>query len=164
VVPRHGAWEVLGWEVAFLSSASLLVTVVLSTVTGVVAYREYREGRFGLAQFPRFAATFMLTFLLGSKVLSPQYMSWLLPLVPLGVGGIWGTGASAVFLAICWMTTLIYPYHYLEVAQGHFPRIEIFLGRNLLLVVLWGLILPLALKSESARDTMQKTAAGQDGT
>jgi hypothetical protein len=150
--------------VAFLSSASLLVTVALSTITGVVAYREYREGRFGPAQFPCFAAAFVLTFLLGAKLLSPQYVIWLLPLVPLGAGGIWGMGVSAVFLAVCWMTTLIYPYHYLEVAQGHFPSIDILLGRNLLLVVLWGLILPLSLKSEPARETMQKTAAGQGGT
>lgn len=115
-------------------------------------------GRFGPAQFPRFAAAFVLVFLLGSKVLSPQYVSWLLPLMPLGMG------VSAVFLAVCWMTTLIYPYHYLEVAQGHFPSIDILLGHNLLLVVLWSFILPLSLKSEPARETMQKTAAGQGGT
>jgi len=130
-------------------------------VTGAVAYREYREGRFGPEQFPRFAAAFVLALLLGSKVLSPQYVIWLLPLVPLGAGGVWGLGVSAVFLAVRWMTTQVFPYHYLEVVQGRFPGIDILLGRNLLLFVLWGLMLSLPSDSEPVGETVRKTAAEQ---
>jgi hypothetical protein len=136
----------------------------LLIVTGAVMYREYREGRFGPEQFPRFAAAFVLAFLLGSKVLSPQYVIWLLPLVPLSAGGVWGLGVSAVFLAVCWMTTQIFPYHYLEVVQGRSPGIDILLGRNLLLLVLWGLMLSLPSESEPVGETVQKSAAGQGGT
>jgi hypothetical protein len=164
VVLEYGAWDVLGQGVAFLSSASLLVTAVLLIVTGAVAYHEYREGRFGPEQFPRFAAAFVLAFLLGSKVLSPQYVIWLLPLVPLSAGGVWGLGVSAVFLGVCWMTTQIFPYHYLEVVQGRSPGIDILLGRNLLLLVLWGLMLSLPSESEPVGETVQKFAAGQGGT
>ena len=162
VVLEYGAWEVLGQGVAFLSSASLLITAVLLVVTGAVAYREYRKGRFGPEQFPRFAAACVLALLLGSKVLSPQYVIWLLPLVPLGAGGVWGLGVSAVFLAVCWMTTQVFPYHYLEVVQGRFPGLDILLGRNLLLLVLWGLMLSLPSGSEPVgREGMRKTAAEQ---
>jgi hypothetical protein len=164
VVLEYGAWDVLGQGVAFLSSASLLVTAVLLIVTGAVMYREYREGRFGPEQFPRFAAAFVLAFLLGSKVLSPQYVIWLLPLVPLSAGGVWGLGVSAVFLAVCWMTTQVFPYHYLEVVQGRSPGIDILLGRNLLLLVLWGLMLSLPSESEPAGETVQKAATGQGDT
>lgn len=164
VVLEYGAWDVLGQGVAFLSSASLLVTAVLLIVTGAVAYREYWEGRFGPEQFPRFAAAFVLAFLLGSKVLSPQYVIWLLPLVPLSAGGVWGLGVSAVFLAVCWMTTQVFPYHYLEVVQGRSPGIDILLGRNLLLLVLWSLMLSLPSESEPAGETVQKAATGQGDT
>jgi hypothetical protein len=158
VVLEYGAWDVLGQGVAVLSSASLLVTAVLLVVTGTVAYREYREGRFGPEQFPRFAAAFVLAFLLASKVLSPQYVIWLLPLVPLSAGGVWGLGVSAVFLAVCWMTTQVFPYHYLEVVQGRSPGIDILLGRNLLLLMLWGLMLSLPSDSKSVGETAGKTA------
>jgi hypothetical protein len=158
VVLEYGAWDVLGQGVAVLSSASLLVTAVLLVVTGTVAYREYREGRFGPEQFPRFAAAFVLAFLLASKVLSPQYVIWLLPLVPLSAGGVWGLGVSAVFLAVCWMTTQVFPYHYLEVVQGRSPGIDILLGRNLLLLILWGLMLSLPSDSKSVGETAGKTA------
>jgi hypothetical protein len=60
--------------------------------------------------------------MLGSKVLSPQYVIWLLPLVPLGAGGLAQLGVSAVFLAICWTTTQIFPFHYLEISAGAAPR------------------------------------------
>jgi len=72
--------------------------------------------------------------------------------------------ASVFFLALCWLITQIYPYHYLEVEQGRSPSIDILLGRNLLLLILWGLILSLPSESEPTRETMQKTAAGQGGT
>ncbi len=140
---EFGAYDVQGRGVNLLSSLSLPVTGILLLLTAAVAYREHREGRFGPEQLPRFAAAFVLAFLIGSKVLSPQYVIWLLPIVPLSAGGIWGLGVSAVFLAVCWMTTQIFPFHYLEISTGRSPGTDILLGRNLLLVVLWGLMLSL---------------------
>ena len=97
---EFGAVDVRGRGVELLSSLSLPVTGLLLAVTGVVAYREYRGGRFGPGQFPRFAAAFVLAFLIGSKVLSPQYVIWLLPLVPLSAVGPWSLGVCAVFLSV----------------------------------------------------------------
>jgi len=150
ILREYGAIDVRGSGVELLSSMSAPITVVLLIVTAAVLHHEYREGRFGPGQFPRFAAAFVLAFLLGSKVLSPQYVIWLLPLVPLSAGGVWGLGASAVYLSICWMTTQIFPYYYLEITHSRSPGIDILLGRNLLLVVLWGLML--SLPSESKPD------------
>lgn len=62
------------------------------------------------------------------------------------------------------MTTQVFPYHYLEVVQGRSPGIDILLGRNLLLVVLWGLMLSLPSESEPAGETVQKAATGQRDT
>jgi hypothetical protein len=124
-----------------------------------VAYRERHEVRFGPDQLPRFAAAFVLAFLIGSKMLSPQYVIWLLPLVPLSAGGVWGLGVSAVFLAVCWMTTQTFPFHYLEFSAGRSPGTDTLLGRNQLLLVLWGLMLTLPSGRqlpESVEDTVSK--------
>ncbi|MCA1731290.1 MAG: glycosyltransferase 87 family protein [Actinobacteria bacterium] len=159
---EFGAVDVRGRGVELLSSLSLPVTALLLIVTGAAAYREHRGGKLGPGQLPRFAAAFVLAFLISSKVLSPQYVIWLLPLVPLSTGGVWSLGISAVFLSVCWMTTQVYPYHYLEVMNSRPPGTDILLGRNLLLVVLWGLMLSLPYedeKEESADQTAEQTGA-----
>ncbi len=159
VFPEFGAYDVQGRGVDLLSSMSLPVTGVLLVLTAAMAYREHHEGRFGPDQLPRFAAAFVLAFLIGSKVLSPQYVIWLLPLVPLSAGGVWGLGVSAVFLAVCWMTTQTFPFHYLEFSAGRSPGTDILLGRNQLLLVLWGLMLTLPSgrqSPESVEDTVSK--------
>jgi hypothetical protein len=141
VVFAYGAFEVRGRGVEFARSLSLPVTGGLLLVTAFFMYREYHSGRFGGRAFPRFAAALILAFMLGSKVLSPQYMIWLLPLVPLGAGGIAGIVVSAVFLAICWMTTQVYPIHYADLLDVRFPGPDLLITRNLLLVALWSLLL-----------------------
>jgi uncharacterized membrane protein len=148
VIFEYGAYEVQGHGVELLSSLSLPIMALLLTVTGAVAYREYREGRFGAVQFPRFAAVFVLAFLLGSKVLSPQYIIWLLPLVPLSVRGVWGVLVSGLFLAICWMTTWFYLYHHDEIRRNlESSATTVLLWRNVLLVMLWVCILSLPPRS-----------------
>jgi len=136
----YGSYNVQGHYVEFLASMSLPITGALLMITADVMYREHRAGRFETAQFPRFAAAFVVAFLLGSKVLSPQYIIWLLPLVPLTATGVWGIGLSGVFLMICYMTRLVRDYR--EVWIGFMsPGTEVLLGRNLLLVLLWVLLL-----------------------
>ena len=144
---EYGAIDVTGRGVAFWSSMSLFVTAALLIVTAGLMHREYVAGRLGPAQVPRFMAAFLLAFMLGSKVLSPQYVIWLLPLIPLCAGGLWGLGASGLFLATCWTTTRIFPYHYTQLTELEPSAINLLVGRNLLLVVLWGLMLALPPES-----------------
>jgi fatty acid desaturase len=146
VVFAYGAFEVRGRGVELARSLSLPVTGVLLLITALFMYREYRSGRFGERAFPRYAAALILAFMLGSKVLSPQYAIWLLPLVPLGAGGITGIVVSAVFLAVCWMTTQVYPIHYADLLEVRFPGPDLLITRNLLLVALWSLLLLLPEK------------------
>jgi Glycosyltransferase family 87 len=143
----YGAFEVRGRGVEFAGSLSLPITGALLLVTVIFMYREYRSGRSGLGNFPRYTAALILAFMLGSKVLSPQYVIWLLPLVPLGAGGgVAQIGVSVAFLAVCWTTTQIYPVHYDDLLDGRFPGPDLLLARNLLLVVLWSLLLLLPEK------------------
>ncbi len=138
---EYGAWDVSGRGVELLSSLSLPVTGALLLVTAAVMYRDLRAGRFGPDRFARYAAALLLAFMLGSKVLSPQYMLWLLPLLPLAAGGMVGVGVSAVFLVACWATTQIFPIYYGALMNLEPTAVNLLLLRNLLLVLLWVLML-----------------------
>jgi hypothetical protein len=141
---EYGAFEVRGQGVALATSLSPAITLVLLVATGFVMYREYRRfGRLGGEAFPRYAAALILAFMLGSKVLSPQYMIWLLPLVPLGAGGTAGLSASTLFLAACFTTTQVFPTHYGDLLEFSHPGPDLLLARNLLLAALWVLMLVL---------------------
>lgn len=141
IVFEFGAFEARGRGTDFASSISLPVTAALLGLTALVMYRQYRAGRLDAGLFPRYAAALVLAFMLGSKVLSPQYMIWLLPLLPLAAPGLAGLGVSALFLAACWLTTQIFPIHYNDLLSLRSPGPELLLARNVLLVFLWALML-----------------------
>ena len=136
----YGAIEVRGRGVEFASSLSLPLTALLLLITALALYREYRRGRLGVEHYPRYAAALILAFILGSRVLSPQYMLWLLPLVPLVGKRFVKFGISAVFLAACGTTRLMLT-HYQDLVFLRFPGPDLLLARNLLLVLLWALLL-----------------------
>ncbi len=140
---RYGAFEVHGRGVELASSLSLPLTAVLLLVTTLLMYHEHGAGRLGYGQFPRYAAALILAFMVCSKVLSPQYLIWLLPLVPLGAGGLTGLGVSVLFLAACWTTTQVFPLHYGDLLELRPPAPNLLLLRNLLLVLLWVVLLVL---------------------
>ena len=145
VVFEHGAFEVRGSGVGLATSLGPLLTLVLLAVTGLVMYREYRRfGGFGPEAFPRHAAALILAFMLGSRVLSPQYVIWLLPLVLVAAGGMAGVAVCALSLAACLTTTLVFPIHYGDLLSFRYPGPELLLARNLLLAILWVTMLALS--------------------
>ena len=150
IVFEHGAFEVLGEGVGIATSLSPILTLLLLAVTGLAMWWEFRRcGGLGVGAFPRHAAALILAFMLGSRVLSPQYMIWLLPLVPLGAGGVAGAIICVLFLTACFTTTLVFPLHYADLLSLRYPGPELLLGRNLLLVVLWiALLTPATVGAE----------------
>lgn len=140
---EFGAFDVSGRGARLASSLSLPVTLILLGITALVMYREHRAGRLTRAEFPRFAAAFVLAFMVASKVLSPQYMLWLLPLLPLATVGASGAGVAAIFLVACWTTTQIYPTHYGQLMDLESGAVALLMIRNLLLILLWALMLAL---------------------
>lgn len=87
----------------------------------------------------RFAVLAVIVFLLTIKIFSPQFLIWLLPLLPLISGQQWHT--TWLFLVIAGLTQYIYPYHYIEFELGEPYLIAMMAGRNLLLMVMGILIL-----------------------
>jgi hypothetical protein len=83
--------------------------------------------------FAGFAVASLSAAIIGSKVFSPQYLCWLLPLVPL-LPRPRSTGWLFVILAA--LTTIIFPYAYEHVAEGPTTLGKLLLiGRNVVFVV-----------------------------
>ena len=154
VVFEHGAFEVRGESTDLATSLSPFLILLLLAVTGLAIWWEFRRcGGLGVWAFPRHAAALILAFMLGSRVLSPQYMIWLLPLVPLSAGGLVGTIICVLFLAACLTTTLVFPVHYADLLSFRYPGPELLLARNLLLVILWIAMLTLAAMGAEKRSS-----------
>ena len=146
-----GAFEARGPGTSLAGTLSLPLTTVLLLTTLFFMYRAFRSGGLGAEAFPRYAAALILAFMLGSKVLSPQYMVWLLPLVPLAARGYRGGVLCALFVVACWSTTQLFPLHYDEMLALQAPGTVYLVFRNIILVALWVLLLALPLASPVAR-------------
>lgn len=140
VVFEFGAFEAQGAGAGLAAGLSLPITGALVLVTGFIIYLRRETG---LSHFPRHAAALILAFMLGSKVLSPQYVIWLLPLAPLCAGGLAGAVVCLLFLAACLCTTLVFPLHYGDLLNLRSPGPELLLLRNGLLVALWLVLISL---------------------
>ena len=125
--PAHPALRFGAFELNTAASDVLrtMASVYTAAVIPVLAYVLWKllgmlgtagKGRSGVTMaqanpplFARYAVVCLLTAMVGAHVLSPQYLLWLVPLVALWEGQsqrcVW-----AVFLAICCLTTLSFPF------------------------------------------------------
>jgi hypothetical protein len=68
-------------------------------------------------------------------VLSPQFLIWLVPLVPL-VAGVWGLGASGLLLVALVLTHLWFPSRYWDLVDLDAAPVWLLVARNVALVAL----------------------------
>jgi hypothetical protein len=101
----------------------------------------WRARRSGVWSDPlRFHAAAVLAVAAFGKVLSPQYVIWLIPFLA-SLGGRLGVQSRGVFLVACVLTTAIYPWSFLDLLDFS-PRAVVLLNaRNALLVGLWSLLM-----------------------
>ena len=94
----------------------------------------YARGPGGAERLVRYSAATVVAFVTVGKVLSPQYLIWLIPLVPL-VRGRRGLAASALLLVAFAVTQVWFPFRYWDLAL-HFDPLASWLVplRDLLLV------------------------------
>ncbi len=83
----------------------------------------------------RFAAIAIATFILGGKVFSPQFLIWLLPLIPL-VKGRDRSLILGVFAAVLLLTQWEFPSHYWELYLLQRNMIVVVAARNIMLGIL----------------------------
>jgi uncharacterized membrane protein len=98
-------------------------------------------------------ATLLLVMLV-NKVLSPQYIVWLLPLVPLV-----STRKSLLFLAISVLTTIGYPLTFPSLEKDEPYAVVLLNARNLLLIVMFVWVVIPARRAQRVAQTSNQNEA-----
>ncbi|MGN6429812.1 MAG: glycosyltransferase 87 family protein [Gaiellaceae bacterium] len=123
---------------------------VLQAVVVIGLWIAFTRGPAEPERLVRYTAATVAAFIAFGKVLSPQFLIWLIPLVPL-VRGRRGVAASAVLLVALVLTQLWFPYRYWRLAlQQDAISSWLVLARDLVLV---GLVLVLAMPRRAVART-----------
>ena len=147
VVTSHGSQNLGGSLAEALGTAeSALLAVTLIAIWIAAALGPQRPER-----LVRYAAAGVTAFAAFDKVLSPQFMIWLLPLVPL-VRGRRGLAASALLGLALLLTQLWFPIRYWDLARDlkPFPS-ALVLARDVVLLALLAVLLIRKREPEAAR-------------
>ena len=125
------------------SAAGTLAAVLAVVQVAAVAlvWVAYARGPLSGERLVRHAAAAVVAFVAFSKVLSPQFLVWLLFLVPL-VGGVSGRVALWLLAAACALTALWFPALYWELVREFDPFASfLVLARGATLVALLAVLL-----------------------
>jgi hypothetical protein len=139
---RSGAWDFVGSAPDVLAAIQTLALVV-SLLALTLLFARSRRSAGELAVAAAAAVAFTLVF---AKVLSPQFLLWLVPLVPLVVSEALATWS--LFGGTLLLTHAFFPSRYEELAALEPLPVAILVGRNVLLV---SLAIALVLRLRSAR-------------
>lgn len=108
--------------------------VVLEAAALVALWVAFARGPMTAERFARYAAACVCAFVALGKVLSPQFLIWLIPLVPL-VRGVRGVVATCLLTAALLLTQVWFPQRYFDyVRDGRLAGVVLI--RDLVLVVL----------------------------
>jgi hypothetical protein len=102
----------------------------------VVIWWMFARGPATASALVRASAAAVCAFVAFGKVLSPQFLIWLIPVVPLvrGRRGLW---ASALLLVALLLTQVWFPFRYFRLALGFETGLSwVLLARDLVLVAL----------------------------
>ena len=132
VESSHGSQNLAGdWSVAL----GVVMTIAAAAVL-VWLWLRFGRGAMEPARLVRYAAACVVAFVAFGKVLSPQYLLWLVPLVPL-VRGRRGLVASAVLAVALVLTQAWFPRQYWDYATDLDRGVAaLVVARDLLLLVL----------------------------
>jgi uncharacterized membrane protein len=132
VVTSHGSQNLAGHG-ALDAALSAVGTIAVIAVWIVFALGPVTRDR-----FVRYAVAAVGAFVAFDKVLSPQYLLWLIPLVPL-VRGRRGLAATALLTVACVLTQVWFPQRYFSYADT-FDLAWVVLLRDLVLVTLFAVL------------------------
>ena len=133
----HGSQNLTGTAASTLSLFSSLAQVAAL----LIVWWRFARGAATPERFARYSAAALVAFVAFGKVLSPQYLIWLLFLVPL-VGGLRGRVAVGAYALAAALTALWFPARYWALVRTFDPYASwLLLVRNLALVGLFAVLL-----------------------
>ena len=126
-----------------ITTANILTIAALIVAVGCAAWR-FCKGGWSAAYAARLSALLIMLLIVGNKVLSPQYLIWLAPLVGILLA-VERTRAikwvSIVLLLTTFLTLLVYPATYTQLTDGPSILAAVILGaRNLAMLALAGTV------------------------
>jgi hypothetical protein len=137
VVKRAGSDNLIGSGPDLAATLSGIATVVAIAAV----YVFYARGNRTREQLVVSSVAAVTAYIAFSKVFSPQYLVWLIPLVPL-VGGRRGIRATALLVVVLGMTQIWEPYRYSAYYKAFDPWVvSLVLVRDLLVVALLAVLL-----------------------
>jgi uncharacterized membrane protein len=128
VITSHGSQNVAG------HGAIAAIFAVLQIATLVALWIAFARGLATGERLLRYSAAAVCAFIAFGKVLSPQFLLWLIPLVPL-VRGRRGYAATALLTVALVLTQVWFPRRYWDYVNA-FHNADAVLARNLTLVAL----------------------------
>ena len=135
VVSTHGSQNLSG----ALPDAFVALQTVLQAAALVAVWIAFARGRTERERLLCAATASVVAFVAFGKVLSPQFLIWLIPLVPLVAGGT-GVIACWLFAAALLTTQIWFPHRYWDVVDLRAVGLLVLL-RDLLLVALFAVLL-----------------------
>jgi uncharacterized membrane protein len=132
VITTHGSQNLVG------HGAIAAVFVLLQAVALVALWVAFARGPATTGRLLRYSAAAVCAFVALGKVLSPQFLLWLIPLVPL-VRGRRGAAATATLTTALVLTQIWFPLRYWSYADT-FHLAGVVLARNLALVLLLAIL------------------------
>ncbi len=144
VETSHGSQNLAGTG----ADAVGLVSTVLQAAALVWVWVAFARGRLTFVQA---AAGALVVFVALGKVLSPQFLIWLVPVVPLvrGRRGLWAAGLLAGALVL---TQLYFPFRYWDLARELDPAASwLVLARDVLLLGLAGALIYVRPRAEQTQ-------------
>jgi uncharacterized membrane protein len=131
IYTSHGSSNIRGASAHELTLAS----EVIGACALLWCWVSFARGRPEAGRLCSLAAASVCALVAFGKVLSPQYLVWLVPLVAL-VGGRRGLAAIGLLTAACLLTYVWIPSHYSEY-KDEYRAAEVVLARDLVLVTLF---------------------------
>src|SRR4051794_14030156 len=126
-----------------LANAFAAIQSVVQALVVVALWIAFARGPATPERLVRYSAAGVAAFIAFGKVLSPQFLIWLLPLVPL-VRGRRGLAASAVLALALVLTQLWFPYRYWRLAlhQDAIASCLVFVRDLVLIALVFVLAIP----------------------
>jgi len=135
----YGSWNVVSTASPFLAKVSFLVMLVILGAVLVHSIEIIKRKNWEIEDLPRLSVLMIMGFIIGGKVLSPQYLLWVIPLIVIALPEksrhrkkIWG---SFIFLTL--LSFVIYPVFYKSLIDLHLLPLVFLVIRNSLLVLVF---------------------------
>ena len=143
----HGSQNLAGNAAAGLAVAS----TVLQAGVLIWIWAAFARGRGDGEALVRSSAAALCAFIAFGKVLSPQFLIWLIPIVPL-LRGRRGLGASALLGTVLVLTQIWFPFRYFRLALHFEAGLSwLLLARDLTLVALVATLVVTLLRTTATR-------------